>query len=92
MDAKTQESNEIMVVVKQFLIKNLLEVDDVDVIDEETQLITDDFLDSVSLVVLVSFLEEQYEIEFKAHEINVDNFNRITDIARTVLDKLAVQS
>ncbi len=92
MDAKTQEASEIMVAVKQFLIKNLLEVDDPDVLDEDTQLITDDFLDSVSLVVLVSFLEERYEIEFKAHEINVDNFDRITDIARTVLDKLAVRS
>ena len=78
--------------IGSWVIKNLLEIDDPEVIDEETQLITDDFLDSVSLVVLVSFLEERYEIEFNAHEINVDNFDRIPDIARTVLDKLNERS
>ena len=92
MNAKTQETSEIIGAIRQFLFENLSEIEDPDALDESTSLITGGILDSVTTVSLVNFLEECYELEFKAHEINVDNLDRITDIARTVMDKLAGRS
>jgi acyl carrier protein len=38
-------------------------------------------------VKLVSFLEEEYAVEFEAHEISVDLLNTLDDIARAVESK-----
>jgi acyl carrier protein len=92
MDVKTYEAGGIMAEVRKLLIENLLEIEDSDALEEDTPLITGGILDSVATVSLVNFLEERYGIEFTAHEINVDNFDRITDIARTILDKLDERS
>jgi acyl carrier protein len=41
-------------------------------------------------VMLVTFLEEWYQIEFHAHETGVDHMNTIESIARLVYGKLAL--
>lgn len=46
-------------------------------------------LDSLATLSLISFIEEQYGIEVEAHETDVDNFDRIQDIAAFVERKQA---
>jgi len=46
-------------------------------------------LDSLATLALIGFLEEHYGIEIEAHETDVDNFDRIQDIAAFVQRKRA---
>ena len=56
---------------------------------EATPLITGGILDSLATVQLVAFLEEQFGVEIRPHEVSVDHLNTITDIANLVRSKRA---
>ena len=51
---------------------------------DDAALRTSGLLDSMSLLRLVSFVEEQFGIEVEAYEAGVENFDRIDDIAAFV--------
>jgi acyl carrier protein len=75
--------------VKGYILKEFLPDDSPDALELETPLITSGVLDSIATVKLVSFLEEQYGVDFQAHEVSVDYLNSIADITKTVQSKLA---
>ena len=78
--------------VKEYLLKTFLPGEDPDSLTPDTPLISGGILDSISTVKLVTFLEEQYKVEFQAHEINSDNLETLTDIANTVQLKSAARA
>jgi acyl carrier protein len=53
-----------------------------------TALITGGVLDSISTIKLVSFLEQQYQVEFAAHEVSAEYLDSLETIADTVAGKL----
>jgi acyl carrier protein len=55
----------------------------------DTPLRSSGILDSLATIGLISFLEKEYHIEVEAHETDVDNFDRIQDIAAFVERKQA---
>ena len=55
----------------------------------DTPLRSSGILDSLATIGLISFLEKEYHIEVEAHETDVDNFDRIQDIAAFVERKRA---
>lgn len=55
----------------------------------DTPLRSSGILDSLATIGLISFLEKEYNIEVEAHETDVDNFDRIQDIAAFVERKQA---
>lgn len=86
LDAKSIQKS-----VKNYLLKAFLPGEDPDSLTPDTPLISGGILDSISVVKLVNFLEEQYKVEFQAHEINSETLETLTDIARTILIKSAAR-
>jgi acyl carrier protein len=57
-------------------------------IDDDTSLL-DGILDSLALMQLVGFLEEEFDTEIDDTEVVVENFRTIADIERLVNARLA---
>jgi acyl carrier protein len=74
--------------VRMYILDEFLPGEDPNELTDTTPLITGRILDSLSTLKLVTFLEENYRIEFQAHEVKVDNLNTLSDIARIVQSKL----
>ena len=88
MAEHTVNKKDIMEVAKKYILEEFLPGEDPDELDETTPLITGGILDSISTVKMVAFLEEQFQIEFQAHEMSADNLDTLSDIADTVESKM----
>jgi acyl carrier protein len=77
----------VMETVKRFVLETFLPGEDSSLLAEDTPLISGGILDSISTVKLVTFLEQQYGIEFQAHEISSDNLETLVLIAQIVQTK-----
>lgn len=75
--------------IRDFILKRYLPGESAANLRDDTPLRSSGILDSLATLGLISFLEEQYEIEVEAHETDVDNFDRIQDIAAFVERKQA---
>lgn len=53
----------------------------------DTPLVSSRIMDSISTLQLVDFLEKEFDIEFKPHEVDQDNLNSVTIIADFVSRK-----
>lgn len=73
--------------IKNFILAEFLPGEDPDELEDDTPLITDGILDSISTVRLVAFLEERFGIAFQAHEMNADYLNTLSKITETVASK-----
>ena len=80
---------EIKAAVKDYILREFLPGESPDTVDDSTALITSGVLDSIATVKLISFLEEEYGVEFEAHEMNAENLNTLPDIVRIVQAKRA---
>lgn len=89
--AATTSRQETIDTVKTYILDNFLPGEDPDELDETTPLITGGILDSISTVKVVAFLEEQFGIEFQAHEMSADYLDSLSKIAHTVESKLSNQ-
>ena len=86
-EATTLDAATIKATVKDYILTKYLPGEDPSMLEDTTPLITGGVLDSISTVELVSFLEEQYGVEFEAHEMNADNLDTLNIIADTVQAK-----
>lgn len=55
----------------------------------DTKLVSTRMLDSIIVLGLINHLEEKYNIELEAHEVNVDNLDTINIMADFLSEKLA---
>jgi methoxymalonate biosynthesis acyl carrier protein len=76
--------DEIKADVRDFLAKNV----SADNITDDTSLIKGRIVDSIIALKLVSHLEDKFNIEFAAHEVDQDNLDSISIIANFVESKL----
>jgi acyl carrier protein len=79
--------DEIQAGLKSFILKEFLPDEDPDELQPDTELVSTGILDSVSTLKVISFLEEQYEVEIEAHEANIQNLNSIAAMAGLVQSK-----
>jgi acyl carrier protein len=70
--------------IRQFILTRFLPGETADNLRDDTPLRSSGILDSLGTLSLISFLEEQFTIELEAHETDIDNFDRIEDIAALV--------
>jgi acyl carrier protein len=56
-------------------------------ITNETPLLSSRLLDSIAVLRLVTLIEEEFNIEIEAFEVNVDNLDTIAKIAEFVSKK-----
>lgn len=90
MPAPVASAAEIKATVKEYILTKFLPGENPDMLEDSTPLITGGVLDSISTVELVAFLEEQYGVEFEAHEMSADHLDTLDTIAATILSKAGV--
>ena len=74
--------------VQNFIVESFLKNSDTKDLSESTPLISGGIMDSISTMQLVNFLENKYNFEFQAHEVDRDNLDTIAIIANFVLSKI----
>ena len=79
---------DIKQIVKAYILDELLPGEDPAQLNDTVQLVKSGILDSIATLKLVAFLEERFNIELQAHEINLDNFNTIPEIVAIVERKM----
>jgi acyl carrier protein len=72
--------------IKNFIRTELIYDDEKD-FDENTNLIERGIIDSMSLVRLISFLEENYEIQVQDEDIVPENFSSLNKISTFISER-----
>lgn len=73
--------------VRGFILNNFLPGEDASNLTDSTELKESGILDSLSTLKLVTFLEEQYKVEFEADDLDASNLSTVTNIAALVVSK-----
>jgi acyl carrier protein len=73
--------------VRGFILNNFLPGEDASNLTDSTELKESGILDSLSTLKLVTFLEEQYKVEFEADDLDASNLSTVTNIAALVVAK-----
>ena len=73
--------------VKRFLLDAFLPGEDPAELGAETELVSSGVLDSVATLRLVTFLEQEFEIQVEAHEADEEHLNSLRSIALLVASK-----
>lgn len=79
--------DDIKATVKSYVLNEFLPGEDPSALTDAVPLITTGILDSIAVLKLVAFLEEQFNVTIEAHEAGVDNLNTVADITRLVKSK-----
>jgi acyl carrier protein len=72
--------------IKTFIRSELIYDDEKD-FDENTNLIDRGIIDSMSLVRLISFIEENYEIQVQDEDIVPENFSSLNKISSFIAER-----
>lgn len=81
-------ADEIKHKVKEHLLREFMPGESPDALGDTTPLITGGVLSSIDTVRLVMFLEDEFGIEFKAHEVDSDNMDTLAEIVSLVEAKM----
>ena len=73
--------------VKKFILNEYLPGEDPAALTDTTPLVTTGILDSIAVLKVVSFLENQFGILIQPHEAVVENLDTLSDIERFVVSK-----
>jgi len=80
---------DIKATVKSFILNEFLPGEDPAALTDATPLMTTGILDSIAVLKVVTFLENQFGITIEPHEAVVENLNTLSDIWRLVMSKKA---
>jgi len=84
----TKSIEGIKVNLKDFIVKRFLKSAESETLNYDTPLISEGLIDSILTMQLVVFIEETYNFEFSAHEVDRDNLDSINIIANFIQKKL----
>ena len=73
--------------IRDYILREFLPGEKPENLADSTPLISGGILDSIGMLKLVKYLEEKYQIEVEAHEVDVENFDTITLITDFVRAK-----
>ncbi|MCF8236746.1 MAG: acyl carrier protein [Saprospiraceae bacterium] len=73
--------------VKTYLLEELNLPLTSEELGDDTPLLSSRLIDSISALLLVEFLEKEFKIEFKPHEVNNDNLDSLQLIEQFVQGK-----
>ena len=83
-------NDEVKASIRQFILSSSLAGESPETLRDDTPLITSGILDSLAVVGLVVFIEQRFGVELDVYDTATERFDRIEDIARSVLQKTAV--
>ena len=75
--------------LRAYILENFLPGEDAKNLTDDTELKESGILDSLSTLKLVTFLEEQFGVEFEADDLEAGNLSTIESIERLVQSKQA---
>lgn len=78
----------ICATVRQFIVDELRGGDAPDDFDEHSNLIEDEVIDSLGIMSLVVFIEEQWSVEIQPEEVTLRNFESLRAIQSLISAKL----
>jgi acyl carrier protein len=81
------ETSELSHEIHEYILREFLPGENPDNLTESTPLISGGILDSIGMLKVVKHLEDNYQIEVQAHEVDVENFDTIALIAQFVRAK-----
>ena len=70
--------------MKEIIINLIREIKPYEVIDENTELIESGILDSLSIISLITELEDTFEVEIPDDAVTKANFTTVSEIIRLV--------
>ena len=77
--------------LRAYILENFLPGEDAKNLKDDTELKESGILDSLSTLKLVTFLEEQFGVEFEADDLEAGNLSSIENIERLVKSKMAAK-
>jgi acyl carrier protein len=75
--------------IKAYILKEFLPGEEPQALTDTTPLMTTGILDSIAVLKVVTFLENQFGIVIEPHEAVVENLNTLSDMAGLVMTKNA---
>jgi acyl carrier protein len=84
--------NDVADTIRQFILSNHLPGESARNLKNDTPLQTSGILDSLAVLGLVAYVEEQFGVQFDVYDTSAERFDRIQDIAASVDRKRAQQS
>ena len=81
------DEQSIKATVKTFILNEFLPGEDPAELTDTTALLTTGILDSIAVLKVMTFVEEQFGITIEPHEAVVDNLDTLSDITRLVMLK-----
>ena len=79
-------TDEIGARINEFLKEEFF-ADEPGTLDVQIGLLSEGFIDSVSVMILVEFLEKTFDFEFEPHEVDADNLDSIEKMVAFVQRK-----
>lgn len=79
---------EIKASIKDYILEEFVPDGDIDV-EDNTNLLEEEVVDSLGIFTLVSFIENKFNVSIDAEEVNLDNFETLQSIAKLVESKLS---
>ena len=80
---------EIKTAAKTFILNEFLRGEDPAALTDTTPLMTTGIIDSIAVLKVVGFLEDNFNITVEPHEAVVEHLNTISDITRLIMSKKA---
>lgn len=72
--------------IKDFILEEFAPDGDIDV-EDGTDLLDDGVVDSLGIITLISFIENEFNVSIENHEVTLDNFETLQRIAKLVESK-----
>jgi acyl carrier protein len=87
--SQEEPMDDVKETIRQFILSTYLPDESRENLRDDTPLQTSGILDSLAAEGLVSFVQQQFDVELDVYETSLERFNRIEDIAASVKQKQA---
>lgn len=77
----------VMSAVREFILNEFLPDEDPEYLTPRTQLMSSGVLDSIATLKLITYLEQEFNVQFEAHEVDQQNFDTLEAISNFVCSK-----
>jgi len=81
--------NNMKTLIMNYIQSEYLDEEDIESFDSNTPLVSSGLIDSISVLQVVDFLEEQFEFEFEPHEVDQVNLNSVEQMISFIQTKKA---
>ena len=81
------DDTQVLGIIKDFILNEFLEGEDPSELTDTTELVTTGILDSLATLKLITYIEEQFEVEVEADEADESHLNTLADIVSLVQSK-----